>query len=85
MTAELKKFGASLEISTDSVKINKSALHAPEKTLSSHNDHRVAMALTVLMTKYGGTLSGAEAVAKSMPDFFEKLSSLGAKVKKYED
>ncbi|MBO4428540.1 MAG: 3-phosphoshikimate 1-carboxyvinyltransferase [Clostridia bacterium] len=85
MTAELKKFGASLEISTDSVKINKSALHAPEKTLSSHNDHRVAMALAVLMTKYGGTLSGAEAVAKSMPDFFEKLSSLGAKVKKYED
>jgi 5-enolpyruvylshikimate-3-phosphate synthase len=42
------------------------------------------MALSVLMTKYGGTLAGAEAVKKSMPDFYERLASLGANVI-YED
>ena len=80
MTGELKKFGASFEISDDSVTVNKTELHAPIGTLSSHNDHRVAMALSVLLTKYGGTLDGAEAVKKSMPDFYDVLSSLGAEV-----
>lgn len=84
MAEELAKFGAEFEIADDTVTVKKTALHAPTEALSSHNDHRVAMALSVLMTKYGGTLEGAEAVNKSMPDFYEKLSSLGAEVK-YED
>ena len=84
MAEELSKFGAEFEIGDDTVIVKKTALHAPTEALSSHNDHRVAMALSVLMTKYGGTLEGAEAVKKSMPDFYEKLSSLGAEVK-YED
>ena len=84
MAAELHKFGAEFEIHDDTVTVKKTALRAPTETLSSHNDHRVAMALSVLLTKYGGTLEGAEAVKKSMPDFYEKLESLGAEVK-YED
>lgn len=85
MTAELKKFGADFDISDDSVVVKKSALHAPTDILYSHNDHRVAMALAVLMTKFGGEICGADAVSKSMPDFFDKLVSLGAKADKYED
>lgn len=81
MAEELEKFGAEFEIGDDSVIVKNTSLHAPTKELSSHNDHRVAMALSVLMTKYGGTLGGAEAVNKSMPDFFEKLRSVGAEVK----
>ena len=84
MAAELYKFGAEFEIGNDTVTVKKRALHAPTDILSSHNDHRVAMALSVLMTKYGGAISSAEAVKKSMPDFYEKLSSLGAEVI-YED
>lgn len=84
MAAELYKFGAEFEIGDDTVTVKKRALHAPTDILSSHNDHRVAMALSVLMTKYGGAILGAEAVKKSMPDFYEKLSSLGAEVI-YED
>ena len=42
------------------------------------------MALSVLLTKTGGKISGAEAVAKSMPDFFEKIEELGAKIRYYE-
>ena len=84
MSEELEKFGAELDISEDTVTVKKTALHAPEKPLSSHNDHRVAMALSVLMTKYGGELSGAEAVKKSMPDFYDVLKSLGAEVEFYD-
>ena len=85
MTDELKKFGAEFDISDDIVVVRKSTLHSPTDILDSHNDHRVAMALAVLMTKFGGEIRGAEAVSKSMPDFFEKLAALGAKVDKYED
>lgn len=84
MTEELVKFGAEFEISDDTVTVKNTALRAPTETLSSHGDHRVAMALSVLMTKYGGTLAGAEAVKKSMPDFYERLASLGANII-YED
>ena len=84
MSEELIKFGAEFDISEDTVTVKNTALHAPEKQLSSHNDHRVAMALSVLMTKYGGELSGAEAVKKSMPDFYDVLKSLGAEVEFYD-
>ncbi len=39
------------------------------------------MALSVLCTALGGRIEGAEAVAKSFPDFFEVLQSLGVDVK----
>jgi 3-phosphoshikimate 1-carboxyvinyltransferase len=35
------------------------------------------MALSILLTRYGGEIDGAEAVAKSLPDFFERLQALG--------
>ena len=43
------------------------------------------MALSVISTVYGGSIKDAMAVNKSMPDFFDKLMTLGAKVKLYED
>ncbi|MBR4452323.1 MAG: 3-phosphoshikimate 1-carboxyvinyltransferase, partial [Clostridia bacterium] len=58
--------------------------HAPSKTLSGHNDHRIVMALSVLCSITGGKIDGAQAVSKSLPDFFELLKSLGIKVKLYE-
>jgi len=39
------------------------------------------MSLCVLLTLVGGTVDGAEAVNKSMPDFFEKIQQLGVKVR----
>ena len=37
------------------------------------------MALSVILTLFGGVINGCEAVAKSYPDFFEAISSLGIK------
>ena len=42
------------------------------------------MALSVLCTVTGGVIEGAEAVRKSLPDFFERLCSLGIQVRKEE-
>ena len=84
MKEELEKFGARIEVvdgqSGGTVNVLPAELHAPTVTLSSHNDHRVAMSLSVLCIRFGGEIEGAEAVRKSMPDFFDKLEALGAHV-----
>lgn len=80
MAEELEKFGAQVEVKENCVVVKKCDLHSPEQTLLSHNDHRIAMSLAVLMTKYGGVLDGAEAVKKSFPDFFDVMKQAGAKV-----
>ena len=46
-------------------------------TLLGHNDHRIVMALTILLTKVGGNIKGIEAVRKSLPDFFVRIRKLG--------
>lgn len=85
MKTELKKFGADITIFDDSVIVKKSFLHKPEIDLFGHNDHRVVMSLSILLTLFGGKITGAEAVSKSFPDFFEKIASLGIGVNLIED
>ena len=80
MRLELEKFGASVRVEADSLEILPSTLHAPSVPLNGHNDHRIVMSLSVLLTLFGGTILGAEAVAKSYPDFFDHLRSLGISV-----
>jgi 3-phosphoshikimate 1-carboxyvinyltransferase len=76
MRQELEKLGAEVTVEENRVIIQKSALHAPTLPISSHNDHRIAMAMAVLLTLTGGEIEGAEAVTKSFPDFWEKLSQI---------
>lgn len=77
MAEELVKFGITSTIDENSVEIHKGELTHPTETLCGHNDHRVVMALSLLCSKVGGTISGAEAVTKSYPDYFSALRSLG--------
>ena len=51
--------------------------------VDSHNDHRIAMAAAVASCgcKSAVTITGAEAVKKSYPDFFKDFAALGGKVK----
>lgn len=80
MAEELKKFGASVTVYDDSVVVYPADFHAPASPLYGHNDHRIVMALSILLTSTGGCIEGAEAVKKSFPDFFEALASLGIKL-----
>ena len=77
MKEELEKFGAEIIIEENSVTVKKCPLHSPSMTLNGHNDHRIVMSLAILCTIYGGEIDGCEAVAKSYPDFFKDLETLG--------
>jgi 3-phosphoshikimate 1-carboxyvinyltransferase len=79
--SELSKFGACFEEYPNALIVKGGNLHTPPEALSSHNDHRIAMSLSVLCTHYGGTVEDAGAVAKSMPDFFERLGELGVSIR----
>ena len=80
MVEELARFGVKCEIYENKMTIHPAALKRPLQPLWSHGDHRIAMALSILATRVGADLDGAEAVAKSIPDFFEQLKMLGIEV-----
>lgn len=84
MAEELRKFGVSVTVNEDSVVIYPAEFHKPTEPLMGHNDHRIVMSLAVLLTLTGGEIEGAEAVTKSFPDFFAKISSLGIGVNKID-
>lgn len=83
MAEELAKFSVNTEICGGRVTVS-SGMKTPTAVLCSHNDHRIAMALAVLCTKYSGSISDAGAVKKSFPDFYVRLEQLGANIS-YED
>ena len=78
MQIELAKMGISLIDNDNTVIIKTAQLCKPAEPIDSHNDHRIAMAMATLLLQTGGTISGAECVNKSLPDFFERLKNLGA-------
>ncbi len=77
MSEELDKFGIKSSVSSDSIEVFEGTLMKPEVPISSHNDHRIAMSLSLLLSLTGGTLTGEEAVKKSFPDFFDVIKKLG--------
>ncbi len=77
MAQELAKFGIQVDVSENDVVVCGGKLNTPSDTLCGHNDHRIVMALSLLCSLTGGSIEGAESVAKSYPDFFEKIKSLG--------
>ena len=77
MKYELEKLGATVKIYENDAVILPSKLRRPSIPLSGHTDHRIVMALSVLLTLTGGEITDAEAVEKSYPDFFKVLGTLG--------
>ncbi len=83
MASELSKMGADITEGADFLEISgKQALR--ECHLSSWNDHRIAMALSVAACRCEGDISinGArKAITKSYPAFFDDYAKLGGNVK----
>lgn len=76
MAEELEKCGVRVTVNADDILLSGGA-RRPTVPLSGHGDHRVVMALSVLLSVTGGEITGAEAVAKSLPEFFTLLRALG--------
>ena len=80
MAEELAKFGVKVDRTADTITVHGGTLCAPTAPLLGHNDHRIVMSLATLCTLVGGTIEGAEAVRKSLPDYFALMKSLGLSV-----
>ena len=80
MAQELAAFGTTVTVEENAITIIPTAFRKPDRVLQGHNDHRIVMALAVLLMLTGGRIEGAQAVRKSFPDFFEKLKQLGLEV-----
>ena len=80
MAEELSKFGICCEVGENRIEVRPSSVKKPVSPADAHNDHRVAMALSVLLAQTGGELTGAEAVDKSWPGYFDAIRSLGIEV-----
>lgn len=78
MTNELRKMNANIVELDDGLRIYPSKLIGAE--VRSHQDHRIAMALTIaaMYAEGNSQLEGEESVKKSYPNFFEELGKLGA-------
>lgn len=77
MCNELEKLGVKSQIKENQITIFKSELHYPEESIFGHNDHRIVMAMSTFLTITGGSINGIQAVKKSLPDYFERIKSLG--------
>ena len=76
MAEELAKCGVPVSVRENEVIVHDSALSMPSVPFYGHNDHRIVMALSLLCSVTGGVIEGAEAVAKSYPDYFDILKTL---------
>ncbi len=77
MARELAKFGVACKVEENAIAVSGGQLKTPGEPLFGHNDHRIVMACATLLTRTGGELEGAEAVAKSNPTYFTDLQNLG--------
>lgn len=74
---EFGKLGLKIDLEGDEMLIH-GGTKLTSAQVDSHNDHRIAMCLAIAASKLDGemTISGAEAVSKSYPDFWEDFDSL---------
>ncbi len=79
MAQELAKFGIDVEVRENEVVVHKNDIKTPDCAICGHNDHRIVMACSILLSAVGGVVDGAEAVKKSFPNFFETIGKLGVK------
>jgi len=80
MDEELRKLGGGLVFGDNMITVPKQELKYRGEVIDGHNDHRIVMAMSVILSKIGGEICGIDAVKKSYPGFFNDIQKLGAKV-----
>jgi 3-phosphoshikimate 1-carboxyvinyltransferase len=79
---ELEKFGASVEITDNSLSLAPCSSLRGNIEVETYNDHRMAMAFAPLALKVPLRIKDAEVVSKSYPEFWEDLESIGFSIEK---
>ncbi|MFZ4570306.1 MAG: 3-phosphoshikimate 1-carboxyvinyltransferase [Bacteroidales bacterium] len=86
LTSELTKLGCKLTVTTGDdpvIEIHPSKLiFKPETIIDTYRDHRMAMTFAMLALKTGSIrIADPDVVAKSYPEFWEDLGSVGFQIK----
>ena len=79
MKTELEKVGAYVYEEDSRVTVISAPLSEPTCEIDSHNDHRIVMAMSLILSNTGGVITNAQAINKSLPDYFDKLKTLAVK------
>ena len=74
---ELTKLGAEILVTNDSLHLKSSSGIKQNISVSTYQDHRMAMAFAPLALKVPITINQAEVVSKSYPDFWKDLKKVG--------
>lgn len=85
MISELGKFRIKAYYQDEDIVVEKGELQTPTEVLDGYNDHRIVMALSLLLSLTGGQIADAQAVKKSYPYYFSDIEKLGIKVTLNED
>lgn len=80
MHEELVKLGGGLIFGDNTITVPAQELRYMGEVLDGHNDHRIVMAMSVILSRTGGSIRGAEAIRKSYPGFLDDIKELGAEV-----
>lgn len=80
MHEELSKLGGGLIFGANTVTVPRQELCYKDFVLDGHNDHRIVMAMSVILSRIGGRIRGVEATRKSYPGFMDDIKRLGAEV-----
>ena len=74
---ELTKLGAAISITNNSLALEQSENIKPNISISTYQDHRMAMAFAPLALKVPIVIENAEVVSKSYPTFWEDFKQFG--------
>jgi len=74
---ELSKLGAEISVTNDSLHLKTSSKINKDCSISTYQDHRMAMAFAPLALKTSLIIENAEVVSKSYPTFWEDLKKIG--------
>jgi 3-phosphoshikimate 1-carboxyvinyltransferase len=80
LKTELSKLGANVSVTNDSLTIEQSNNLNVGVSISTYQDHRMAMAFAPLALKTSLVINEAEVVSKSFPTFWKDLKSIGFQI-----
>ena len=80
LDTELSKLGAKISVTNKSLHLASDQDFQKGITISTYNDHRMAMAFAPLAIKIPLSVKKAEVVSKSYPSFWDELNSLIFKI-----
>ena len=81
LKVELEKLGAEIIITDASLKVIASNTINKDVSISTYNDHRMAMAFAPLALNTSILIENADVVSKSYPQFWEDLKAIGFNLK----